>query len=185
MSGRPAISSQSHSDNNTCIVVTAGETHDRCQRKDATANPVRAWAGGFPSRTRVRHGAGVSGLGKHHPGRNHVPALRLCRGQLGAARGDRADPGRAFGDNPHGHGDCRDRHEPARGRRGRVLHHYWRPSLLAVSRHSLERLAHFDLPRWICHRHGFGRFITRVCLMAHRTLSEILFVNASERISIS
>ena len=35
----------------------------------------------------------------------------------------------------------------------------WRPSVLAVTRHSLDRLAHFDLLRWICHRHGFGQFI--------------------------
>ena len=35
----------------------------------------------------------------------------------------------------------------------------WRPSVLAVTRHSLDRLAHFDLVRWICHRHGFGQFV--------------------------
>jgi len=35
----------------------------------------------------------------------------------------------------------------------------WRPSILAVTRDSASRLGHFDLLRWICHRHGFGQFI--------------------------
>ena len=35
----------------------------------------------------------------------------------------------------------------------------WRPSVIAVTRHSMDRLDHFDLLRWICHRHGFGQFI--------------------------
>lgn len=35
----------------------------------------------------------------------------------------------------------------------------WRPSFIAVSRHSLERVANFELLRWLCHRHGFGEFL--------------------------
>jgi len=35
----------------------------------------------------------------------------------------------------------------------------WRPSFIAVSRHSLDRIAHFELLRWLCHRHGFGQLI--------------------------
>ncbi len=35
----------------------------------------------------------------------------------------------------------------------------WRPSVLAMTRHSHDRVAAFDLLRWICHRHGFGQFI--------------------------
>lgn len=35
----------------------------------------------------------------------------------------------------------------------------WRPSIVAISRHSLERLSHFDLLRWLCQRHGFGQMI--------------------------
>ncbi len=34
----------------------------------------------------------------------------------------------------------------------------WRPSVVAVTRHG-ERLGHFDLLRWISHRHGFGHFV--------------------------
>ena len=34
----------------------------------------------------------------------------------------------------------------------------WRPSVVAVTRYG-ERLGHFDLLRWISHRHGFGHFI--------------------------
>ena len=34
----------------------------------------------------------------------------------------------------------------------------WRPSVVAVTRHG-ERLDHFDLLRWISHRHGFGQFV--------------------------
>jgi amino acid transporter len=35
----------------------------------------------------------------------------------------------------------------------------WRPSIVAVTRFGERRLGHFDLLRWICHRHGFGQFI--------------------------
>ena len=35
----------------------------------------------------------------------------------------------------------------------------WRPSIIAVTRFGERRLGHFDLLRWICHRHGFGHFI--------------------------
>jgi hypothetical protein len=35
----------------------------------------------------------------------------------------------------------------------------WRPSVVAVSRHTLSRLAPFELLKWICHRYGFGTFI--------------------------
>jgi hypothetical protein len=35
----------------------------------------------------------------------------------------------------------------------------WRPSLVAITHHSLDRIGHFDLLRWICHRHGFGHFL--------------------------
>ncbi len=38
----------------------------------------------------------------------------------------------------------------------------WRPSIVAVTRFSERRLGHFDLLRWICHRHGFGHFIQLV-----------------------
>jgi amino acid transporter len=38
-------------------------------------------------------------------------------------------------------------------------HAEWRPSIVAFTRRSLERLSHFDLLRWLCHRHGFGEFI--------------------------
>lgn len=34
----------------------------------------------------------------------------------------------------------------------------WRPSVVAVTRYG-KRLGHFDLLRWISHRHGFGHFI--------------------------
>lgn len=34
----------------------------------------------------------------------------------------------------------------------------WRPSVVAVTRHG-QRLGHFDLLRWISHRHGFGHFV--------------------------
>ena len=37
----------------------------------------------------------------------------------------------------------------------------WRPSVVAITRHG-ERLGHFDLLRWISHRHGFGHFIQYV-----------------------
>ncbi|MCY4570627.1 MAG: amino acid permease, partial [Candidatus Poribacteria bacterium] len=35
----------------------------------------------------------------------------------------------------------------------------WRPSIVAMTRFGERRLGHFDLLRWICHRHGFGHFI--------------------------
>ncbi len=35
----------------------------------------------------------------------------------------------------------------------------WRPSFIAISAHSLTRLAPFDLLRWISHYHGFGTWI--------------------------
>ncbi len=35
----------------------------------------------------------------------------------------------------------------------------WRPSLLAVTSHSLERKAPFDLMRWLSYHYGFGSFI--------------------------
>ena len=35
----------------------------------------------------------------------------------------------------------------------------WRPSIVALTRYGERRLGHFDLLRWICHRHGFGHFI--------------------------
>lgn len=34
----------------------------------------------------------------------------------------------------------------------------WRPSFIAVSGSTFERLAAFDLLRWIAHRHGFGTY---------------------------
>lgn len=35
----------------------------------------------------------------------------------------------------------------------------WRPSIIAITRFGERRLGHFDLLRWICHRHGFGQFM--------------------------
>ena len=35
----------------------------------------------------------------------------------------------------------------------------WRPSIVAVNRFGERRLGHFDLLRFLCHRHGFGQFI--------------------------
>jgi len=35
----------------------------------------------------------------------------------------------------------------------------WRPSFIALSRHTLDRLAPFELLKWICYQHGFGTFI--------------------------
>ena len=35
----------------------------------------------------------------------------------------------------------------------------WRPSVIAVTRFGERRLGHFDLLRWLSHRHGFGHFI--------------------------
>ena len=35
----------------------------------------------------------------------------------------------------------------------------WRPSFFALSRHTLDRLAPFEVLKWISHQHGFGSFI--------------------------
>ena len=35
----------------------------------------------------------------------------------------------------------------------------WRPAIVAMTRFGERRLGHFDLLRWISHRHGFGHFI--------------------------
>lgn len=35
----------------------------------------------------------------------------------------------------------------------------WRPSFVAISRHTLDRRAPFELLKWITHRYGFGTFI--------------------------
>ena len=35
----------------------------------------------------------------------------------------------------------------------------WRPSFIALSRHTLDRLAPFELLKWISYRYGFGTFI--------------------------
>lgn len=35
----------------------------------------------------------------------------------------------------------------------------WRPSFVAISRKTLDSVEHFDLLRWISHRHGFGQLI--------------------------
>ena len=35
----------------------------------------------------------------------------------------------------------------------------WRPSIVAVTRFGVRRLGHFDVLRWISHRHGFGHFV--------------------------
>lgn len=36
---------------------------------------------------------------------------------------------------------------------------HWRPSFIALSRHTLDRRAPFELLKWISHQHGFGTFI--------------------------
>ncbi len=36
---------------------------------------------------------------------------------------------------------------------------YWRPSLIAISSSSRNRLAPFELTRWICHHFGFGTYM--------------------------
>lgn len=38
----------------------------------------------------------------------------------------------------------------------------WRPSAVAVSEHSFQRLAAFDLLRWIAHKYGFGTYIHQI-----------------------
>ncbi len=35
----------------------------------------------------------------------------------------------------------------------------WRPSIVGLSKHSLERQSAFELVRWISHHHGFGTYI--------------------------
>jgi amino acid transporter len=44
-------------------------------------------------------------------------------------------------------------------RRSEVAVTNWRPSFIAISSSSFERLAHFDLLRWISHYYGFGTYI--------------------------
>jgi amino acid transporter len=44
-------------------------------------------------------------------------------------------------------------------RRGKVDAGNWRPSFVAVSPHSLSRLAPFDFLRWLSHYYGFGTYI--------------------------
>ena len=38
----------------------------------------------------------------------------------------------------------------------------WRPSVLAISRHTLDRLSQYNLLRWICKQHGFGHYVQYV-----------------------
>ncbi|MEL6867284.1 MAG: amino acid permease [Bacteroidota bacterium] len=38
----------------------------------------------------------------------------------------------------------------------------WRPSAICISEHSFQRLAAFDLLRWIAHRYGFGTYIHKI-----------------------
>ncbi|RMG88443.1 MAG: amino acid permease, partial [Bacteroidetes bacterium] len=38
----------------------------------------------------------------------------------------------------------------------------WRPSAVCISEHSFERIAAFDLLRWISHKYGFGTYIHRI-----------------------
>lgn len=38
----------------------------------------------------------------------------------------------------------------------------WRPSVVAISRHSFEQLQQFELLRWMAHRYGFGTFIHHI-----------------------
>lgn len=38
----------------------------------------------------------------------------------------------------------------------------WRPSVVAISKHSFERIAAYDLLRWLSHRIGFGTYIHHV-----------------------
>ncbi len=35
----------------------------------------------------------------------------------------------------------------------------WRPAIVALTRFGEQRIAHFDMLRWLCHRHGFGQFV--------------------------
>ncbi|MBU0519894.1 amino acid permease [bacterium] len=54
----------------------------------------------------------------------------------------------------------------------------WRPSFVAITRHSLSRLATFDLLRWISHHYGFGTYIHFVegelTVESHATSKEVL-----------
>jgi len=38
----------------------------------------------------------------------------------------------------------------------------WRPSVVCISEHSFDRLAAFDLLRWLSHRYGFGTYIHKI-----------------------
>ena len=38
----------------------------------------------------------------------------------------------------------------------------WRPSVICISEHSFERIAAFDLQRWIAHKYGFGTYIHKM-----------------------
>ncbi len=38
----------------------------------------------------------------------------------------------------------------------------WRPSVLCITEHSFERLAAFDLLRWLAQRYGFGTYIHKI-----------------------
>ena len=38
----------------------------------------------------------------------------------------------------------------------------WRPSVVAISRHSFERLAEFELLKWVAHRYGFGTYMHHI-----------------------
>ena len=48
----------------------------------------------------------------------------------------------------------------------------WRPSVVCISRSSFERLAGFELLRWISHRYGFGSYIHFLKGYLSRTTSE-------------
>ncbi len=53
----------------------------------------------------------------------------------------------------------------------------WRPSFVAITRNALERLDHFDLLRWLSHRHGFSQLIHyiegRLTPESHKVAREI------------
>jgi hypothetical protein len=48
----------------------------------------------------------------------------------------------------------------------------WRPSVVCISKDSFERLAAFDLLRWISHRYGFGTYIHFIEGYLSRTTQE-------------
>ncbi len=52
----------------------------------------------------------------------------------------------------------------------------WRPSAVAVSEHSFQRLGAFDLLRWIAHKYGFGTYIHQI----HDYLSRDTHLKAQE-----